>query len=238
MPWLLVTSTHAAPMRSRYSCAWSSTLARSRLVSRRSRNCGTCALTALIPANVRVRAASRFATARRVFWSALSTAASAVRLAWSEVRPNVAPSTATTSSVDATKILPARPKTGALVALEALIRRVVPPVLVLVGLPLVAVRVEGDLEITHSLRRDGHVPDHLGPDPLVPDVQPVRPGRDVGDRERAVARRLGEPPVRHDDDVRHHARVHVAEHPHQAGGGERVGLRLTSAVQPQIELIR
>src|SRR5260370_1600329 len=214
MPSRLVASTRAAPMRSRNSRAWSSTFALSRLVSSRSLNCGTSALIALIPSNARVRAASRFATARRVFWSALSTAASAVRFACSDVRPNVAQSPATTSSVDARKILPARPNRGALVALAAFLRRVVLPEFVHVGLPLVTTRVEGDLEIAHAGRRDSNVGDHLGRDPLVPDVQPVAPGRDIVDRERAVARRLSKPPVHQDDDVRNHPRVRIAAHPH------------------------
>src|SRR5712692_8759437 len=128
--------------------------------------------------------------------------ASAVRLASSDVTPKAAPSTATTSRVEPRKILPASPKP--LVALESGIRRIVLPVLVLVGLPLVAARVEADLQVTCPLRRDGDVLHHLGRDPLVPDVQRVPPRRDVGDRERAVPCRLRVPTAGHDEDVRHH----------------------------------
>src|SRR2546422_6136248 len=71
--------------------------------------------------------------------------ASAVRLACNDVTPKVAPSTATTSSVEPRKIFPASPKP--LVALESGIRWIVLAVLVLVGLPLVAAGVEGDLEV-------------------------------------------------------------------------------------------
>jgi len=54
---------------------------RSRLVSRRSRNCGTSALTALIPAKVRVRAARYAPTAPRVLLNARWMDSSAVRFA-------------------------------------------------------------------------------------------------------------------------------------------------------------
>src|SRR3989442_8759974 len=71
--------------------------------------------------------------------------ASAVRLACNDVTPKVAPSRATTSSVEPRKIFPASPKP--LVALESGIRWIVLAELVLVGLPLVAAGVEGDLEV-------------------------------------------------------------------------------------------
>src|SRR6266496_413275 len=84
------------------------------------------------------------------------------------------PSTATTSSADARKIFAVRPNGGAaagagagLVALEPGIRRVVVPVLVAVGPPLVAARVQGDPEV--GLRdAGGHVPHDLAGDALVP----------------------------------------------------------------------
>src|SRR5881628_2814033 len=100
-------------MRSRYSCAWWSMSARSWLSSSRSRNCGTPALTVLMPASMRVRAARRFAIARRVSVSARSIAASAVRVAERAVIPKLAPSTATTRNVEPRKIFAARPsRTG------------------------------------------------------------------------------------------------------------------------------
>src|SRR5436189_133752 len=50
MPRSFVTSTHAAPNSWRYSSAWSIALLRADALSKRSRNCGTSALTALVPA--------------------------------------------------------------------------------------------------------------------------------------------------------------------------------------------
>src|SRR3989449_3188666 len=197
-------------MRSRYSCAWSRMLARSRLVSRRWRNWGTPALTALKPASVRVRAARRLATALRVPASARATPASAVRVAERAVIPKLAPSTATTSSVEAKKIFAARPNRTGLVALEPGIRRVVFAQLVLVRHPAEAARIELDLEPGHTRRPDGELLHRLRA-PLVPDVQGVAAGGDVLDREAPVRRRLGEVARRHHLNEGDHARVDVAE---------------------------
>src|SRR3989442_6396574 len=162
-------------MRSRYSCAWSRMLARSRLGSRRSRNGRTPAVTALMPASVGVRAARRLAPALRVPGSARATPASAVRVAERAVIPKLAPSTATTSSVEAKKIFAARPNRTGLVALEPGIRRVVFAQLVLVRHPAEAARVELDLEPGHTRRPDGELLHRLRA-PLVPDVQGVAAG--------------------------------------------------------------
>src|SRR5207247_2329075 len=115
--------------------------------SRRARNGGTGAETWLKPASARVRAARKSTTARRVFASARWMDSSAVRLARSDVTPNVAPSTATTSSAEARKILAASPKRTALVPLEPSIRGIVLAVLVLVGHPAKAAGVELDREV-------------------------------------------------------------------------------------------
>ena len=86
---------------------------RSRPAISPSRNCGTPALTALIPASVRVRVASRLAIACRVPVSARSIEASAMRVAERAVIPRLAPSTVTTSKVEPRKIFAARPsRTG------------------------------------------------------------------------------------------------------------------------------
>src|SRR5213592_88301 len=155
------------------------------------------------------------------------------------------PSTATTSSADARKIFAVRPNGGAgaaagaragLVALEPGIRRVVVPVLVTVGLPLVAARVQGNLEV--GLRdAGGHVFHDLAGDALVPHVQPISPGGHVLDREATVARGLGVIAVRHHPNVRHHARMHVAVDADETGMLERVALRLAAAVQPEVEAV-
>src|SRR2546425_4644308 len=104
--------------------------------------------------------------------------ASAVRLACNDVTPKVAPSTATTSSVEPRKIFPASPKP--LVALESGIRWIVLAVLVLVGLPLVAAGVEGDLEVDRPPpppppRRAGGCFLPLGSPPLCPAARLVPP---------------------------------------------------------------
>src|SRR2546422_8349444 len=104
--------------------------------------------------------------------------ASAVRLACNDVTPKVAPSTATTSSVEPRKIFPASPKP--LVALESGIRWIVLAVLVLVGLPLVAAGVEGDLEVDRPPPSPPPPPAAAvfpppGPAPLVPPRHLVPP---------------------------------------------------------------
>src|SRR6266545_4604794 len=99
---------------------------------------------------------------------------SAVRFAWREVTPKVIPNTATTSSAEARKIFAVSPSAG-LIALEPCIGRILAAVLVLVGLPAVAARIEGDLHVPppHAGCRDGHVVDDFGGDPLVPHVQAI-----------------------------------------------------------------
>src|SRR5258706_4197198 len=88
-----------------------------------------------------------------------------------EVTPNVPPSTATISSVEARKILPASPKV--LIALASGIGGVIAPELVLVGLPLVAACVERHVDLDRRPGAHGHVLDHLDGRPLVPHVQAV-----------------------------------------------------------------
>src|SRR4026207_420464 len=112
------------------------------------------------------------------------------------VTPNVMPSTASTSSAEATKILAVRPNAG-LVAFASGIGGVVLPVFVAVRLPFVAARVERNLEIAVGPR--GHFPDPFGRHPLVPHVQAVGSRRHVRDRETPVLARLGVEPVRHDE---------------------------------------
>src|SRR5438093_452636 len=186
MPSLSVTSTHAAPIRSRYSCAWSRTSARLRLVNRRWRNCGICPLAALTTPTVRVRAARKFSAAWRVFSRPRWIAASAVRLACIDVTPNVTPSTATTSSAEDRKIL--------LVTLTAFVRGIVAAVLVLVRRPPVATGVEGDGDVGRRRRAGPHSDflHDLDRAALVPDVQPATALRNAGEGARAVARALRE----------------------------------------------
>src|SRR5439155_1017425 len=136
---------------------------------------------------------------------------SAVRLAESDVSPNVTPSTPTTDSVAAMKILAPSPVRAILVALASGIGRVVVAVLVLVGHPAKAARIELQVDARSALRRDQHVLCHLGA-PLVPGVQHVATGRDVFDPEAPVGRGLGEVPASHDLHEQHHAGVDVAEH--------------------------
>src|SRR2546422_5351078 len=102
-----------------------------------------------MPANAVVRPARNACTPRRRPTSACRIDSSAVRCAWSDVSPNVRPSTTTTSSVAAKKILAARPpRHGAgLIPLACGIRWIVVAVLVLVGEPAEAPGVELDLEI-------------------------------------------------------------------------------------------
>src|SRR5690242_10929229 len=220
MPSELVTRTHAAPIRLRYSCAWSSTSPRFLLRSRRSRNCGTPADTALMPASVWVLPARKSSTALRVLASWRPIAASAVRFAWIDVTPNVPPSTATTSSAEARKIFPASPKV--LITLASGVGGVVAPELVLVRLPFVAAGVERDVDLDRRTGGHDDVLHHFGRRALVPHVQPVVPGRHVVEREAAVAARLGEPAIGRDHHERDHARMHVAEHAHQTGTREGV----------------
>src|SRR6185436_20105067 len=182
MPSRFVTRIHAAPIRSRYSSAWSSTFWRSRLVSSRSRNCWTWALTALMPANVRVRPIRKASTAPRVLLRARWIDASAVRLAWRDVTPNVRPNTTTTSNAEATKTFAKSPNAG-LIALVPGVGGILFPVLVLVGFPPVAARVEGDAQVRCTGGGDGHVLHDFGRDPLVPHMHAVAPRRDVFDRE-------------------------------------------------------
>src|SRR5262245_53007929 len=94
---------------------------------------------------------------------------SAARFARIEVRPIVRPSTATTRSVEATKILVASPNRTALIALVPR-RRVLLPLLVLVSHPVVAARVQLDRDVVHTLRTHVH---GLGDAwrALVPDLQ-------------------------------------------------------------------
>src|SRR5689334_5395596 len=175
MPRSFVTSTHAAPSKWRYSSAWSSTLVRSEALSSRSRNCGTSADTALIPANVAVRPARNAWTPRRTPASARRIDWSAVRLATTEVSPNVTPKTPATVSVAATKILAPRPNRAALVALASGIRGIGLAVLVLVRHPTESARVELELDARGPGRRDVHPARGLGT-ALVPGVQGVRAG--------------------------------------------------------------
>src|SRR5882762_101834 len=113
-----------------------------------------------------------------------------------EVTPNVPPSTATMSSVEARKIFPASPKV--LIALASGIGGVIAPELVLVGLPLVAARVERDVHLDRRRGGHGHVLDHLHGRPLVPYMEAVVPRRDVVEREAAVAACLREPTIGRD----------------------------------------
>src|SRR3989442_402716 len=237
MPSLSVTRIQAAPMRSRYSWAWSRTLARSRLVSRRSRNWGTRAETWLRPARVRVRAARKSATARRVFASARWIDSSAVRFARSDVTPKVAPSTATTSSAEPRKSLAASPKRTGLVAVAPGIGGIRLAELVLVRHPVEATRVELDREVGDPLRADHHGLRDLGA-AVVPHVQRVTPRWHALDGEAAVRRRLGEVAGGHHRDERDHAGVDVAEHAHQAGARERVALGVAAPVPAEVELVR
>src|SRR5438132_13307837 len=236
MPWSSVTRIQAAPIRSRYSCAWSRTLARSRLVSRRSRNWGTRAETWLRPARMRVRAARKSVTARRVFASARWIDSSAVRFARSDVTPNVAPSTATTSNAEPRKILAASPNRTPLVPLAPGIRRIVLAVLVLVRHPVEAAGIELDRDVADPVGDHHHVARDLRA-PVVPHVPRVAPRRHACDGEAAVGRRLRVVACGHHLNERHHTGVDVAEHAHQAGAREGVTFRLAPPVPPQVERI-
>src|SRR6266571_3731501 len=237
IPWSSVTSTHAAPSSWRYSSAWSSTLPRSEPRSSRSRNCGTWALTALMPAKVAVRPERNACTPRRTPASARRIAASAVRFAWSEVSPSVTPSTAATDTVAATKILAPSPSRGTLITLVAGIRGIVFAVLVLVGHPAEAARVELELDPRRSRGGDLDLPHDLG-GALVPRMQRVRAGRHVIDHEGSIGRRLRGEPIHCHQHERHHARVDVAEHPDQTRARKGPTLRFSAPVLPEVELVR
>src|SRR2546426_3842542 len=102
-----------------------------------------------------------------------------------DVRPNVTPSTATTSRVEARKIFAVSPNAG-LVALAPGIGGIVTSVLVAVGLPMVAARVQRDLQRPPPPPPNPPPPPPPPPlpwDALVPDVQPLfapRPARGRG----------------------------------------------------------
>src|SRR5438876_9097635 len=92
-----------------------------------------------------------------------------------DVRPNVTLSTATTSRVEARKIFAVSPNAG-LVALAPGIGGIVTSVLVAVGLPMVAARVQRDLQRPPRPPRTAtspHVPPPLPSNALAPDVQPI-----------------------------------------------------------------
>src|SRR5437016_7399578 len=236
MPRSFVTSTHAAPSSRRYASAWSSTLLRSEALSSRSRNCGTSALSALIPASAVVRPVRNAWTPRRTPARAWRIASSAVRCATSDVSPSVTPSTPTTDSVAAMKILAPRPSRAGLVSLASGIRRVVCAVLVLVGHPAEAARVELQLDPRRAGGRDADRPcDRWAA--LVPGVYQPRARWHGGDFEAAVHGGLGEVAARHHLDERHHPGMDVAEDAHQAGTRERPGLGLAAAVLPEVERI-
>src|SRR5437867_12584548 len=114
---------------------------------------------------------------------------SAVRCACSDVSPNVRPSTTTTSSVAARKTFAVRPSRAGLIPLASGIRRVVFAVLVLVGDPAEAARIELDLETAHARGADRQVARHVR-GPRVPDPQRVRPARHVLQCEAPVPTRL------------------------------------------------
>src|SRR5205809_2192291 len=234
MPRSFVTSTHAAPSSRRYASAWAGTWRRSEALSSRSRNCGTWALTALMPAKVAARPARKACTPRRTPASARRIDSSAVRCACRDVSPRVTPSTPATDSVAAMKILAPRPSRADLVALASGIRRVVFAVLVLVGHPAEAARVELQLDPRSAGRRDAHRTLDLRA-ALVPGVQHPRARRHGGDFEAAVRRGLGEVAARHDLHERHHPGMDVAEDAHQTRIRERPGPGLPAAVLPDVE---
>src|SRR5438876_12143067 len=237
MPRSFVTSTHAAPNSWRYSSAWSIALLRADALSKRSRNCGTSALTALVPANAAVRPVRKAWTPRRTPARARRIDSSAVRFACSEVSPNVTPSTATTSNVAARKILAARPSRTGLVALDSGIGRVVLAVLVLVGLPAEPARVELDVGEGRARGADRHQLRDLRA-PLVPGVQGVLARRHSLDGEAPVRRGLRVVRGREDLGERDHARVDVAEDADQAGAREREALCFAASVLAEIERVR
>src|SRR6266566_4324393 len=143
-----------------------------------------------------------------------------------DVRPNVTPSTATTSRVEARKIFAVSPNAG-LVALESGIGGIVASVLVAVRLPMVAARVQRDLQ--RGIVTCGHVPHDLRWNALVPHVQPISTWRHVVDREAAVGPGLRVVPVRHDLHVSDHARMDVAVDAHESRIRERMALGFAAA---------
>src|SRR6184192_4004928 len=128
-----------------------------------------------------------------------------------------------------------RPSRAGLIPLASGIRRVVFAVLVLVGDPAEAARIELDLETAHARGADRQVARHVR-GPRVPDPQRVRPGRHVLQCEAPVPTRLSVMAGRHHLNERDHAGVDVAEYPHQPGPRERPLLRLATAVLAQVEL--
>src|SRR5438128_1618635 len=139
-----------------------------------------------MPAKVAVRPARKACTPRRTPASARRIDSSAVRCACRDVSPRVTPSTPATDSVAAMKILAPRPSRAGLVALASGIRRVVFAVLVLVGHPAEAARVELQLDPRSAGRRDAHRTLDLRA-ALVPGVQHPRARRHGGDFEAASA---------------------------------------------------
>src|SRR5439155_23157438 len=105
-----------------------------------------------------------------------------------DVRPNVTLSTATTSRVEARKIFAVSPNAG-LVALAPGIGGIVTSVLVAVGLPMVAARVQRDLQRPPrppAIATCRHVPHEPRWNALVPDVPPTLARRPAVGREAAV----------------------------------------------------
>src|SRR5947199_205584 len=147
-----------------------------------------------------------------------------------DVTPNVIPSTATTSSVEAMKSLAVRPKARAgLVAFASGIGRVVASVLVAMWLPLVALGIQRDLQVLQSGRRpSSHVLHDFTRNALVPHVQAVAARGHVVDREAPVIPRLCVIPILHHEHVGDHPRMHVAVHAHEPRMIERVTLRLAA----------
>ena len=96
-----------------------------------------------------VRAVRKASTAPRVLLNARWIDASAVRFAWMDVTPKVMPNTTTTSNAEATKTFAKRPNAG-LIALVPGVRGILFAVLVLVSPPLVAARIERQLQVTRS----------------------------------------------------------------------------------------
>src|SRR2546422_6183447 len=93
-----------------------------------------------------------------------------------DVRPNVTPSTATTSRVEARKIFAVSPNAG-LVALAPGIGGIVTSVLVAVGLPMVAARVQRDLQRPPPpprIHTEKHKPQNQQRPPLVLPPSPVK----------------------------------------------------------------
>src|SRR5438034_1170511 len=97
-----------------------------------------------------------------------------------DVRPNVTLSTATTSRVEARKIFAVSPNAG-LVALAPGIGGIVTSVLVAVGLPMVAARVQRDLQ-RPPRPRNRHLPPRPARSPL--ECARARRAADIGPAAR------------------------------------------------------